>query len=45
VSFEIGITLYHGDSLVNYNNDTPPDLTDEWLDDIALDTTRVGCLP
>src|SRR5580658_797907 len=44
VSFAIGITLYHGDSLVNYNNDTPPDLTDEWLDDIALDTTRIGCL-
>jgi hypothetical protein len=44
VSFAIGITLYHGDSLVNYNDDTPPDLTDEWLDDIALDTTRIGCL-
>jgi hypothetical protein len=44
VSFGIGITLYHGDSLVNYNDDTPPDLTDEWLDDIALDTTRIGCL-
>jgi hypothetical protein len=44
VSFAIGITLYHGDSLVNYNDDTPPDLADEWLDDIALDTTRIGCL-
>jgi hypothetical protein len=44
VSFAIGITLYHGDSLVNYNDDTPPDLTDEWLDDIAVDTTRIGCL-
>jgi hypothetical protein len=44
VSFGIGITLYHGDSLVTYEGDTPPDLTDEWLDDIALDTTRIGCL-
>lgn len=44
VSFGIGITLYHGDSLVSYEGDTPPDLTDEWLDDIALDTTRIGCL-
>jgi len=44
VSFGIGITLYHGDSLVTYAGDTPPDLTDEWLDDIALDTTRIGCL-
>ena len=44
VSFAIGITLYHGDSLVSYSGDTPPDLTDEWLDDIALDTTRIGCL-
>ena len=24
--------------------DTAPYLNDEWLDDIALDTTRIGCL-
>ena len=44
VSFDIGIVFYHGGSLTSYSGDTAPYITDEWLDDIALDTTRVGCL-
>jgi hypothetical protein len=44
VSFDIGIVFYHGSSLVTYEGDTLPVITDEWLDDIALDTKRVGCL-
>jgi hypothetical protein len=43
-SFDIGIVFYHGGSLVSYGDDTPPYLTDEWIDDIALDTQRIGCL-
>jgi hypothetical protein len=44
VSFGIGITLYHGGSTVTYEGDMAPYLTDEWIDDVALDTTRIGCL-
>jgi hypothetical protein len=43
-SFEIGIDFYHGGSLTTYEGDTAPYLNDVWLDDIALDTTRIGCL-
>jgi hypothetical protein len=43
-SFEIGIDFYHGGSLITYEGDTAPYLDDEWLVDIALDTTRIGCL-
>jgi hypothetical protein len=43
VDFKIGITFYHGGSTVTYEGNTMP-LTDEWIDDIALDTTRIGCL-
>jgi hypothetical protein len=43
--FNIGIVFYHGGSLVTYEgDDTLPVITDEWIDDIALDTKRVGCL-
>jgi hypothetical protein len=43
--FNIGIVFYHGGSLITYEgDDTLPVITDEWIDDIALDTTRVGCL-
>jgi hypothetical protein len=44
VDFKIGITFYHGGSTVTYEGNTAPALTDEWLDDIALDTRRIGCL-
>jgi hypothetical protein len=43
-TFDIGIVFYHGTSLGMYEGDTAPSLTDMWLDDIALDTKRVGCL-
>jgi hypothetical protein len=54
-SFQIGIEFYHGTSLVScpmyppfqcpsYNNDAPPTVSDVWIDDVALDTRRVGCL-
>jgi hypothetical protein len=44
VTFKIGIVFYHGGSLTVYGDDTPPALTDEWIDDVAADTTRIGCL-
>ena len=44
VTFKIGIVFYHGGSLTVYSDDTPPALTDEWIDDVAVDTTRIGCL-
>ena len=44
VTFKIGIVFYHGGSLTVYGDDTPPALTDEWIDDVAVDTTRIGCL-
>lgn len=43
-TFDIGIVFYHGTSLTTYEGDTAPSLTDAWLDDIALDTKRIGCL-
>ncbi len=43
-TFDIGIVFYHGTSLTSYDGDTAPFITDEWLDDIALDTKRIGCL-
>ncbi len=43
-TFDIGIVFYHGTSLTTYEGDTPPAITDMWLDDIALDTKRIGCL-
>jgi hypothetical protein len=43
--FEIGYNPYHGTSLMNYEGNTPPAMTDMWIDDIALDTKRIGCIP
>jgi len=43
-TFDIGIVFYHGGSLTSYDGDTAPYITDLWLDDIALDIKRVGCL-
>ncbi len=54
-NFRIGVEFYHGTSLVScpdyppwrcpsYNNDEAPTMTDIWIDDVALDTERIGCL-
>jgi hypothetical protein len=42
-NFTIGLTPYHGFSTVNYEGNVMP-MTDMWIDDIALDTQRIGCL-
>jgi hypothetical protein len=42
-NFTIGLTPYHGLSTVNYEGNVMP-MTDMWIDDIALDTQRVGCI-
>jgi hypothetical protein len=36
--------VYHGTSLNVYDGNDAPYITDMWLDDIALDSKRVGCL-
>ncbi len=41
---ELGWRPAHGTSLVEYETDAPPNLTDLWIDDLALDTKRVGCI-
>jgi hypothetical protein len=43
-TFDIGIVFYHGTSLTVYDGNDAPYITDMWLDDIALDTKRIGCL-
>jgi hypothetical protein len=43
-SFDIGIVFYHGTSLTVYDGNDAPYITDMWLDDIAVDTKRIGCL-
>jgi hypothetical protein len=42
----VGFTTYAGLGLNNepYGNDDPPVLTDMWLDDIAFDVERIGCI-
>ena len=42
-NFTIGLTPYHGLSTINYEGNVMP-MTDMWIDDIALDTQRVGCI-
>jgi hypothetical protein len=42
-NFTIGLTPYHGLSTVSYEGNAMP-MTDMWLDDIALDVQRVGCI-
>jgi hypothetical protein len=42
---EVGYRNYHGLSLTAYDGMTPPILADMWLDDIAFDKNRIGCLP
>jgi hypothetical protein len=42
-NFTIGLTPYHGLSTINYEGNVMP-MTDMWIDDIALDTQRIGCL-
>jgi hypothetical protein len=41
--FEIGLQPYHELSTISYGGNAMP-LTDMWLDDIALDTKRIGCI-
>jgi hypothetical protein len=43
-TFDIGVAFFHGTSLSVWAGDDPPVTTDVWIDDIALDTKRVGCL-
>jgi hypothetical protein len=42
----VGFTAYAGLGLAKepYGNNNPPVLTDMWLDDIAFDTKRIGCI-
>lgn len=42
---ELGLMPYHSLSLKSYDGDDPPLLTDVYMDDFALDTKRIGCLP
>jgi hypothetical protein len=41
-NFTIGLTPYHGLSTTSYEGNVMP-MTDMWIDDIALDTQRIGC--
>ena len=45
-SFDIGTEYYHGTSLDPnmWGGDGPPTITDAFIDDVALDTQRIGCL-
>lgn len=45
VKLQIGWQPFHGSSLTSYEGKTPPILTDVWIDDVAVDSKRVGCLP
>jgi hypothetical protein len=42
----VGFTSYAGLGLnpMPYGNNDPPVMTDMWLDDIAFDTKRIGCI-
>jgi len=42
----IGFTSYAGLGIAQmpYGNSNPPVMTDMWLDDIAFDTKRIGCI-
>ncbi len=44
-SVELGVMPYHSLSLSSYDGDDPPLVTDVYMDDVALDTQRIGCLP
>jgi len=41
--FDAGFRPSHGTSLGSYEGNTPPVITDMWMDDIALDSKRIGC--
>jgi hypothetical protein len=45
-SFDIGTDFYHGISLdpTMWAGNGPPIITDVWIDDVALDSKRIGCL-
>jgi hypothetical protein len=42
--FEIGFHPSHGTSLKSYEGSTPPATSDVWIDDLALDADRIGCI-
>ena len=42
-TFKIGLTPYHELSMVGYGGNVMP-MTDMWIDDVALDTQRIGCI-
>ncbi len=41
--FDAGFRPSHGTSLGEYEGNAPPVITDMWMDDIALDSKRIGC--
>ncbi len=41
---EIGFRPFHSLSLTSYDGQNPPLMTDMWIDDIAFDTKRIGCI-
>jgi hypothetical protein len=41
---EIGFRPFHSLSLTSYDGQNPPLMTDIWIDDIAFDTKRIGCI-
>lgn len=40
----IGFFPFHGTSIAKYEGVDPPALTEMWIDDIALDSKRIGCI-
>jgi hypothetical protein len=40
----VGFSPYHGLSLTDYGGEEPPVLTEMFLDDVAFDTQRIGCI-
>ena len=41
---EIGFRPFHSLSLTSYDGQNPPLMTDMWIDDVAFDTKRIGCI-
>jgi hypothetical protein len=43
---EVGMTSFAGLGLMQnpYGNNNPPVMTDLWIDDVAFDTQRIGCI-
>jgi hypothetical protein len=41
---EVGFRPFHSLSLTSYDGNNPPLMTDMWIDDIAFDSKRIGCI-